>query len=193
MFAGEDIEIAVAIDVADVECVAVDEIAIDEAVTVPGGGVERITIALIHHERSVTIAGSDDHLGILAWLEACSTDAASRVADADRGDAIAVVHQAAIAEFLAGLHARAWETGFDFQSGAAGYAGTLEDLKATLLELLASGAKDEVIARRVGMSERTFRRHVATIMQELSATSRFQAGVLAARTGLVDPVTGSAA
>ncbi|WP_152648846.1 helix-turn-helix domain-containing protein [Streptacidiphilus anmyonensis] len=105
---------------------------------------------------------------------------------AGEGDAIAVVYQGAVAAFLAGLHGRVWESAFDFESGAAGYAGTLEDLKATLLDLLASGAKDEVIARRVGMSERTFRRHVATIMQDLSATSRFQAGVLAARTGLVD-------
>ncbi|MEV6978087.1 LuxR family transcriptional regulator [Kitasatospora sp. NPDC093806] len=108
-------------------------------------------------------------------------------------EAIAVVYEGAVAAFLAGLHARVWESAFDFDSGAAGYAGTLEDLKTTLLDLLASGAKDEVIARRVGMSDRTFRRHVATIMQELSATSRFQAGVLAARTGLVDPDLRSAA
>ncbi|TDU04284.1 regulatory LuxR family protein [Streptomyces sp. 846.5] len=112
---------------------------------------------------------------------------------AGEGDAIAVVYEGAVAGFLAGLHARVWESAFDVDSGAAGYAGTLEDLKATLLDLLASGAKDEVIARRVGMSERTFRRHVATIMQDLSATSRFQAGVLAARSGLVDPAVRSAA
>lgn len=105
---------------------------------------------------------------------------------AGEGGAIAVVYEGAVAAFLAGLHDRVWESAFDFDSGAAGYAGTLEDLKATLLGLLASGAKDEVIARRVGMSERTFRRHVATIMRDLSASSRFQAGVLAARTGLVD-------
>ncbi|WP_314617480.1 LuxR C-terminal-related transcriptional regulator [Streptomyces stackebrandtii] len=105
---------------------------------------------------------------------------------AGEGDAIAVVYDGAVAAFLAGLHARVWESAFDFDSGAPGYAGTMGDLKATLLDLLASGAKDEVIARRVGMSERTLRRHVATIMQDLSASSRFQAGVLAARTGLVD-------
>ncbi|MFI5724419.1 LuxR C-terminal-related transcriptional regulator [Streptomyces cyaneofuscatus] len=99
---------------------------------------------------------------------------------------IAVVYESTVAAFLAGLHARIWESAVDFDSGAAGYAGTMEELKATLLSLLASGAKDEVIARRVGMSERTLRRHVATIMQDLSASSRFQAGVLAARTGLVD-------
>ena len=106
---------------------------------------------------------------------------------------IAVVYESTVAAFLAGLHARIWESAVDFDSGAAGYAGTMEELKATLLSLLASGAKDEVIARRVGMSERTLRRHVATIMQDLSASSRFQAGVLAARTGLVDLALRSAA
>ncbi|MFJ4872230.1 LuxR C-terminal-related transcriptional regulator [Streptomyces sp. NPDC088757] len=112
---------------------------------------------------------------------------------AGEGEAIAVVYDGAVASFLAGLHARVWESAFDFDSGASGYAGTMGDLKATLLDLLASGAKDEAIARRVGMSERTLRRHVAAIMQELSAGSRFQAGVLAARAGLVDLSLGSAA
>ncbi len=112
---------------------------------------------------------------------------------AGEGDSIAVVYDGAVAAFLAGQHARVWESAFDFDSGAAGYAGTMGDLKATLLDLLASGAKDEAIARRVGMSERTLRRHVAAIMQELSAGSRFQAGVLAARAGLVDLALGSAA
>ncbi|MFJ7326461.1 LuxR C-terminal-related transcriptional regulator [Streptomyces cyaneofuscatus] len=113
-------------------------------------------------------------------------------ADGEDGE-IAVVYDSTVAAFLAGLHARIWESAVDFDSGAAGYAGTMEELKATLLSLLASGAKDEVIARRVGMSERTLRRHVATIMQDLSASSRFQAGVLAARTGLVDLALRSAA
>ncbi|RSS35210.1 LuxR family transcriptional regulator [Streptomyces sp. WAC08241] len=112
---------------------------------------------------------------------------------AGEGEAIAVVYDGAVASFLAGLHARVWESAFDFDSGASGYAGTMGDLKATLLALLASGAKDEAIARRVGMSERTLRRHVAAIMQELSAGSRFQAGVLAARAGLVDLTLESAA
>jgi hypothetical protein len=35
------------------------------------------------------------------------------------------------------------------------------------------------------MSVRTARRHIATLMRELDAVSRFQAGVLAARRSLV--------
>jgi DNA-binding NarL/FixJ family response regulator len=63
----------------------------------------------------------------------------------------------------------------------------VNELRSTILELLASGVTDEVAARRIGISSRTFRRHVATIMDELQADSRFQAGVAAARAGLVGP------
>nr|WP_237532014.1 LuxR C-terminal-related transcriptional regulator [Streptomyces sp. SID8352] len=56
--------------------------------------------------------------------------------------------------------------------------------------MLASGLKDDVIARRVGISSRTLRRHISVIMEELSAESRFQAGVAAANAGLVDGLVG---
>jgi DNA-binding CsgD family transcriptional regulator len=50
---------------------------------------------------------------------------------------------------------------------------------------LNSHATDEIAARSVRTSVRTFRRHVADLMRELGAESRFQAGVAAARQGLV--------
>lgn len=52
-----------------------------------------------------------------------------------------------------------------------------------LLDQLASGAKDEQIARSLGMSLRTVRRRVAEILLELGVDSRFQAGVEAVRRG----------
>ncbi len=54
-----------------------------------------------------------------------------------------------------------------------------------LLELLARGAKDEQIARSLGVSLRTVRRWIATLMAELDVESRFQAGVEAVRHGWV--------
>jgi DNA-binding CsgD family transcriptional regulator len=57
------------------------------------------------------------------------------------------------------------------------------DLRRFLLEQLAAGAQDEQIARRLGLSLRTVRRRVAEVMTELGASSRFQAGVEAARRG----------
>jgi DNA-binding NarL/FixJ family response regulator len=54
-----------------------------------------------------------------------------------------------------------------------------------LLLELAGGAKDEQIARALGMSVRTVRRRVADLMDELGADSRFQAGVEAVRRGWI--------
>ncbi|MFC0105810.1 LuxR C-terminal-related transcriptional regulator [Kibdelosporangium aridum] len=55
----------------------------------------------------------------------------------------------------------------------------------TLLHLLGAGVKDEKIARRMGLSVRTVRRKIASLMDSLEATSRFEAGVVAARRGWV--------
>lgn len=54
-----------------------------------------------------------------------------------------------------------------------------------LLQQLAAGAKDENIARALGMSLRTVRRRVAELMDQLGVESRFQAGVEAVRRGWI--------
>jgi DNA-binding CsgD family transcriptional regulator len=54
-----------------------------------------------------------------------------------------------------------------------------------VLRLLAAGAKDETIARQLGLSLRTVRRRVAELIGELGATTRFQAGVEASRRKLI--------
>jgi DNA-binding CsgD family transcriptional regulator len=62
-------------------------------------------------------------------------------------------------------------------------AGDHQNLQ--VLKLLAAGAKDETIARQLGVSLRTVRRRVAEQIGELGATTRFQAGVEAARRKLI--------
>jgi DNA-binding transcriptional ArsR family regulator len=52
-----------------------------------------------------------------------------------------------------------------------------------LLDLLAGGVKDEQISRATGLSLRTVRRRVATLMADLGVDTRFQAGMEAARRG----------
>ncbi len=54
-----------------------------------------------------------------------------------------------------------------------------------LLRQLARGAKDEQIARSLGLSLRTVRRRVADLLDEFHVETRFQAGVEAARRGLL--------
>lgn len=54
-----------------------------------------------------------------------------------------------------------------------------------VLRLLSTGASDEAIARASEMSVRTVRRHVTAILENLGASSRFAAGVIAAKRGWI--------
>ncbi|MFJ7205905.1 TrmB family transcriptional regulator sugar-binding domain-containing protein [Streptomyces sp. NPDC098789] len=58
-------------------------------------------------------------------------------------------------------------------------------LARQILGALQDGATDEVAARELSVSVRTYRRYVAEIMALLGANSRFQAGVRAAELGLL--------
>ncbi|WP_146360100.1 helix-turn-helix transcriptional regulator [Arthrobacter yangruifuii] len=63
-----------------------------------------------------------------------------------------------------------------------------EDLTSTqraVLTALAAGLSDEAIARRLGISVRTCRRHIAWMLEELGAESRFQAGIKAHKAGWI--------
>lgn len=55
-----------------------------------------------------------------------------------------------------------------------------------LLTLMASGFKDEAIARYLGWGLRTVRRRVATMMDDLGTDTRFQLGAAAQRRGLLE-------
>jgi hypothetical protein len=61
----------------------------------------------------------------------------------------------------------------------------IRQLAPRILELLASGCKDETAARTLGLGLRTYRRRVAELMTALDASSRFQAGVRARELGVV--------
>jgi DNA-binding NarL/FixJ family response regulator len=71
-------------------------------------------------------------------------------------------------------------------AGSGPAQSTLSDVHRQLVQLMALGLKDESIANRTGLSLRTVRRHIATIMELLSAETRFAAGVAAAKRGLLD-------
>jgi DNA-binding CsgD family transcriptional regulator len=61
--------------------------------------------------------------------------------------------------------------------------GNRSERRTFLLRQLASGAKDEQIARTLGLSLRTVRRRVADLLIELGVDTRFQAGAEAVRRG----------
>jgi DNA-binding CsgD family transcriptional regulator len=103
---------------------------------------------------------------------------------ADSATTSAWIRHPTIIATLAALFEQTWSNATPLAPGEDRPAsGGLGRVERDLLMLLASGATDEAAARRLGMSLRTARRHVATVMRQLNAASRFQAGVEAARRG----------
>jgi DNA-binding CsgD family transcriptional regulator len=94
-----------------------------------------------------------------------------------------VLRQPALVAALTTMFEALWEKalavpvleGHRYDEGASG--------QRLLLRQLAGGAKDEQIARALGLSVRTVRRRVAELLDELGAESRFQAGAEAVRRG----------
>ncbi|MEV6009106.1 hypothetical protein AB0M29_20110 [Streptomyces sp. NPDC051976] len=76
-----------------------------------------------------------------------------------------------------------WDGAAPFALEETGYAEDInDDLQRSIARLMAQGLTDEVVARRLDMSVRTCRRHIAALLRSLGSVSRFQAGVqIAAR------------
>jgi len=92
---------------------------------------------------------------------------------------------ALLAGLLADLFTDMWSSALPYSAAEAGYRDAVDDMQKAIARLLAEGWTDEVIARRVGMSLRSCRRHIAELLKNLNATSRFQAGARAVRAGLL--------
>jgi DNA-binding NarL/FixJ family response regulator len=65
-------------------------------------------------------------------------------------------------------------------------APTLTERELEVLALLARGLPNKVIARELGVAEKTAKTHVANILRKLGCTDRTQAAVYAVRSGLVE-------
>lgn len=94
-----------------------------------------------------------------------------------------IVRQPGIVEAVRMLLEQMWEMAAPVAAFERSERGAAQ--RTFLLQQLASGAQDEQIARRLGISLRTVRRRVAELMSELNADSRFAAGVEAVRRGLL--------
>jgi DNA-binding NarL/FixJ family response regulator len=84
---------------------------------------------------------------------------------------------------LVALAEHLWVLGSPLHRAGSGSAAERRD--QLILSLLAAGAPDATIARQTGVSQRTVERRVRALMDRLGAGTRFQAGVQAARRGLI--------
>ena len=89
-----------------------------------------------------------------------------------------VVRQTGVVRMLVTLFEELWSGAVATPDGRA-----RPDVRRMILQQLAAGESDERIARTLGISLRTVRRRIASLLIELGVDTRFQAGVEAVRRG----------
>jgi DNA-binding CsgD family transcriptional regulator len=98
--------------------------------------------------------------------------------------AIVLYGKATVAAFCS-LFDWVWERAIPVELKPGKNDGVIAALEVEAIWLLAQGYTDETVAKRLGVSPRTSRRIVESMMRRLGARSRFQAGVFAERHGLL--------
>jgi len=99
-------------------------------------------------------------------------------------DSCILVHPSALLDALSTLFETMWQQAQPYVTE------TSEELSADehrIIALLAMGLPDEAIARQLGVGHRTVQRRVQALLARLGASSRFQAGGLAAARGWWQP------
>lgn len=108
-------------------------------------------------------------------------DVAFIAANADRTSAVAV-SEPAVVSFLRDMFNRSWDRAqpFPFVPNHAAMAAreVMPAMRDSIKRLLIKGYPDKQIARRLGISERSLRSHIAGMKQELEAHNRIQMGYL---------------
>lgn len=99
-----------------------------------------------------------------------------------------LVHRSGLLEALCALFESLWQQALPLAVGSAGPSDPDRPTpdEARLLALLVTGVQDEVIAKQLGMSYRTFQRRLHDLMSRLGAETRFQAGLRAGLRGWIE-------
>ncbi|MFJ6610051.1 LuxR C-terminal-related transcriptional regulator [Streptomyces sp. NPDC091289] len=108
-------------------------------------------------------------------------------ASADRGTALRIRHPALVA-YLIQVYEVLWAQAVPL---AENHHTAVPDVPVTAVQLgiarlLTEGHVDDVVARKMGISVRTCRAHIAKLMQTLGATSRTHLGALLIESGIVE-------
>ena len=95
-----------------------------------------------------------------------------------------VVHESALLDSLLSLFDLMWSHGSPVRFSDE--PDTRRSQEDAVMTLLASGLKDDAIARQLGVSTNTVRRRISGVLTRLGATTRFQAGLALANEGWLD-------
>ncbi|RPK62762.1 Bacterial regulatory protein, LuxR family [Streptomyces sp. ADI96-02] len=114
-------------------------------------------------------------------------------ASPDRGSALQIRNPALVA-YLTQVYEVLWAQAVPLDEH---HRTGVPDARVTAVQhsiarLLAEGHVDDVVARKMGISVRTCRAHIAKLMRTLGATSRTHLGALLVRSGIAGPDHGDA-
>ncbi|WP_073951074.1 helix-turn-helix transcriptional regulator [Streptomyces kebangsaanensis] len=105
-------------------------------------------------------------------------------ADSSRGALVA--QEPGLVANMVALFEEIWSSAAELTSlGGRSERDRLPEVEQQVLEAMCRGTKDEIGARQLGVSVRTYRRYVASILQILDAASRPQAALLARERGWI--------
>ncbi|WP_116948536.1 helix-turn-helix domain-containing protein [Jiangella endophytica] len=99
-------------------------------------------------------------------------------------DQLLVVHPGGLLDVLAEVFEETWLRAMPLRLAPSDQDGQVDDDRV-ILNLLAAGLTEQSIARHVGASQRTVQRRIKEISGRLGARTRFQAGLQAARNGVL--------
>ncbi|MGW4802576.1 hypothetical protein [Kitasatospora sp. NPDC004272] len=100
----------------------------------------------------------------------------------------AFIHDQAVIDFLVEeVFERSWGRALEFDGDRAVPQQVVSRLRQTIIDLLLSGTNHRVIARRLGISERTLARHIAEMRDDYNVDSLFQLGYALGRSSTPSP------
>ena len=149
-----------------------------EAFEVPGAyeqavrAVEAGEQARVHADVPMKLVVIDEAVAMLPMTSSGGVDSAL------------VVHAPMVVTALVQLFELLWRQASPLPDWGDPPGAVEEGPDLALLALLATGMKDEAIARELGISARTLGRRMAQLLEDLGVRTRFQAGVQAGRRGL---------
>jgi DNA-binding CsgD family transcriptional regulator len=124
------------------------------------------------------------------WLVIVDGATAVLPADGSRPDGAALlIRDSGTVAALTALFESFWTQGSLLAVTREKSDGQCTDLDREILCRLASGQTDEAVARHVEVSVRTLRRHVAALMKQVDARSRFELAIEATARGWVKPTS----
>ncbi|MFE9062081.1 LuxR C-terminal-related transcriptional regulator [Streptomyces violaceusniger] len=98
-----------------------------------------------------------------------------------------LIRDLSVIHFLVGAFERAWGKALPFpltyERNQMLFSS--EEMKTAIVELLVEGYDDKVVAKRLGISLRTFQRHLAEVLRRIGARNRLHAGYLLRDLGIL--------